>query len=80
MYDCVHGTGLFRGWSLAERLATYEDMATLLCETNLIALGSIIIVDVLEKLDADHKLALAQGGLSLPIDPRQPSGPAARPG
>ena len=68
MYDCVHGTGLFSNWGIAARLAIYGDMVTLLCDTNLIALGSIILVDAFKNLDADSKLILAQGGLCQPID------------
>jgi len=68
MYDCVHGTGPFNGWSLAERLAIYGDMASLVCGTNLIALGSLIVVDAYENLDHQQRVILGQGGLSRPID------------
>lgn len=68
MYDCVRGIGPFTGWRLAERLAIYGDMVTLLCDTNLIALGSAIVVDAFKNLSDEHKLLLAQGGLSEPID------------
>jgi hypothetical protein len=68
MYDCVRGLGPFLGWSLAERLAIYGDMVTLLCDTNLIALGSAIVVDAYKQLSDEHKHLLALGGLSEPID------------
>ena len=66
--DCVHGYKEFAGWSLAQRLAIYGDMVGLLCETNLIAVGSGIVVDAFENLSAEHKLLLAQGGFFSPVD------------
>ena len=68
MYPCVHGLKPFLGWSLAERLAIYGDMVTLLCDTNLIALGSVIDVTAFENLSEEYKSVLRQGGLTLPID------------
>jgi hypothetical protein len=68
MYECVHGLGAFTGWNLAERLAIYGDMVTLLCDTNLIGLGSVILVGAFNDQSDDHKRLLALGGLSEPID------------
>lgn len=68
MYDCVHGYEEFYGWSLAQRLAIYGDMVGLLSESNLIAIGSGIVVDAFQSLSPDHKLLLAQGGFNEPLD------------
>lgn len=68
MYDCVRGIGTFSGWSFAERLAIYGDMVSLLCDTNLVALGSAIVVEAFENLSDEYRRFLAEGGLSLPID------------
>jgi hypothetical protein len=68
MYDCVRGIGPFERWDFAERLAIYGDMVTLLCDTNLIALGSAIVVPALEDLSYGYRRVLAEGGLAVPID------------
>jgi hypothetical protein len=66
--DCVHGTNEFDGWKLPERLAIYGDMVTLLCETNLIAIGSGIVIDAFDSLSVEHKELLAKGGFFQPLD------------
>lgn len=68
MVDCVHGTKDFDGWKLPERLAIYGDMVGLLCETNLIAIGSGIVIEAYESLSAEHKALLARGGFLEPLD------------
>lgn len=68
MVDCVHGTKDFDGWKLPERLAIYGDLVGLLCGTNLIAIGSGIVISAFEALSAEHKLLLAQGGFFEPLD------------
>jgi len=68
MVDCVHGTKDFEGWKLPERLAIYGDMVGLLCETNLIAIGSGIVIEAYECLSVEHKELLAKGGFFEPLD------------
>jgi hypothetical protein len=68
MVDCAHGNNEFKGWKLSERLAIYGDMVGLLCETNLIAIGSGIVMDAYESLSAEHKELLARGGFFEPLD------------
>ncbi len=68
MVECVHGTGIFNGWRLPSRLALYGDMVTLLCNTNLIAIGSGIVVDAFEALCPRYRALMAQGGFFAPLD------------
>jgi hypothetical protein len=68
MYDCVHGYGEFAGWSEAQRLAIYGDMVGVLSQANLIAIGSGIDINAFMTLGPKHKLLLAKGGFSEPLD------------
>jgi len=67
-YDCVHATKEFDGWSFAQRLAIFGDLATVICESNVMALGSLIVVEAFEKLPSHYKILMAQGGLNGPMD------------
>lgn len=67
-YDCVHEVKEFDGWSFAQRLAVFGDLANVICESNVMAIGSLIVVDAFEKLPSHYKVSMAQGGLSGPMD------------
>ncbi len=68
MYDCVHGGGEFKGWSLAERLAIFGDLATIVSGLDILALGSIVIVDDLTRLDSTELALLNSQALGTPQD------------
>jgi hypothetical protein len=68
MYDCVHARGELDGWTFAERLALFGDLATIVAESNLHALGSIVIVDDLARLAHDEMELLQSERLGTPID------------
>lgn len=68
MVDCVHGVREFQDWSLAQRLAIFGDMAGVVCDSNVMALGSLIVVNAYEHLSNQHKALMAKGGLNGPMD------------
>jgi len=67
-YDCVHKHGEFQDWSFAERLALLGDLATLISKSNLLALGSIVIVDDLSRLEPAELSTLQSQALATPLD------------
>jgi hypothetical protein len=67
-YDCVHGYGEFYDWPFAERLAILGELATLLGNCDLQALGSIVIPGDLRLLDADELALLESQALGNPLD------------
>lgn len=68
MVDCVHGWNEFAGWSYAERLALFGDLTSVVYEANVMAIGSMIVVDAFEKLPSQYKVLMAKGGLTGPMD------------
>jgi hypothetical protein len=68
MYDCVHGFGDFFDWSFPERLALFGDLATVVTQSNILAIGSIVIVDDLMRLDTDESALLQSQALGTPLD------------
>jgi Protein of unknown function (DUF3800) len=68
MYDCVHAEGEFKTWSFADRLAMFGELATTVTEANILALGSIVIVDDLGRLDPADLALLKSQGLGDPVD------------
>jgi len=68
MVDCVHATGEFEGWSLAERLAIFGDLASVIVSGNIRALGSVFVVRAFTDCSDAEKAILAKGGLLGPMD------------
>jgi Protein of unknown function (DUF3800) len=68
MVDCVHGTKEFEGWRLAERLAIFGDLASVITDSNVMALGSIFIADAFNNRTNTEKAILAKRGLRGPLD------------
>lgn len=68
MVDCVHGTGEFQGWSLAQRLAIFGDLAGVVAASNVMALGSVFVADALANRSDVEMAILAKGGLLRPMD------------
>jgi len=68
MYDCVHAVGEFEGWRFAERLALFGDLSNIVADSGLFALGSIVIVNDLERLSSEELELLNSEGLGNPID------------
>ena len=68
MYDCVHALREFEGWSLAQRLAIYGDLAGLITECNVLAIGSVCITDALKSCTQSERQLLAKTGLRSPMD------------
>lgn len=66
--DCAHGSGEFTDWSFAERLAIFGDLVGVIIESDLIALGSIVIAEDLKKLRSDESELLNSQGLGTPLD------------
>jgi len=68
MVDCVHGVEEFQDWTLAQRLAIFGDLANVIAASNIMALGSIFMVDAFHKRSDADKAVLAKGGLLGPMD------------
>lgn len=68
MYDCVHADNEFKGWSLAQRLAIFGDLSKALIDTNLIAIGSLCVVDAVNNCTDAERAILARAGLCSPMD------------
>jgi hypothetical protein len=68
MFDCVHGHGEFLGWSFAERLGIFGELATLIMASPLVAIGSVVITEDFAKLTADERNLLRSEGLGEPLD------------
>jgi hypothetical protein len=68
MVNCVHAVEQFEGWSLAQRLAIFGDLASVLAASNVMALGSVFLVDAFTHRSDAEKAILAKGGLLSPMD------------
>jgi hypothetical protein len=66
--ECIHRTTDFAGWSFADCLAIFGDLATVLTNTRLLAIGSVCVVDDYFKLTDEEQEFLARGGLGGPLD------------
>ncbi len=51
-FDCIHGMGEFADWSFAQRLAIYGELVGVLLDSNLIAVGSVLVCKHFETLEA----------------------------
>jgi Protein of unknown function (DUF3800) len=68
MYDCVHGFKEFDGWTLAQRLALFGDLSGVVAASNVLALGSVFLVEAFTNRSIEEKAILAKGGLYGPMD------------
>jgi Protein of unknown function (DUF3800) len=68
MVDCVHGQGEFIGWSFAQRLALFGDLASVIIATPLVAVSSVVIAEDFEKLTTEERDLLKSEGLGTPLD------------
>lgn len=66
--DCVHGDGEFIGWSFAERLGMFGDLADVIMAAPLAALGSVVITEDFAKLEPEERALLRSEGLGEPLD------------
>jgi hypothetical protein len=68
MVDCVHGDREFVGWSFAERLGMFGELASLIMAAPLAALGSIVITEDFAKLESAELALLKSEGLGESLD------------
>jgi Protein of unknown function (DUF3800) len=68
MVDCVHGDGEFIGWSFAQRLAIFGDLASVIMATPCVAVSSVVIAEDFEKLESEELDLLKSEGLGTPLD------------
>ena len=66
--ECVHGEGEFVGWSFAERLAIFGDLASVVMTTPCAAISSIVINEDFDKLEANELELLKSEGLGTALD------------
>jgi hypothetical protein len=66
--DIVHRTGEFADWSLAQRLAIFGDMTSVIAKSNIIAIGSLCVTDAFYNRTPFEQDLLARGGFSSPMD------------
>jgi hypothetical protein len=68
MVDCVHGDGEFVGWSFAERLAMFGELASVIMACPLAALGSVVITEDFARLEPEELELLRSEGLGESLD------------
>lgn len=66
--DCVHGDGEFIGWSFAERLGMFGELADVIIAAPVAALGSIVITEDFDKLESEERALLRSEGLGESLD------------
>ena len=66
-FDCVHGIKEFEGWSLAERLALWGDLVGILIDSELVAVGSVLICEHFYSLSDPMKKRL-RNPYHLPVE------------
>ncbi|MGA2078503.1 MAG: DUF3800 domain-containing protein [Terriglobia bacterium] len=67
-YDCVHGIEEFESWRYAERLAIYGELLGVIHDSQILALGSSVVIAHLTSLPPDDLALLESQGLGTPTD------------
>lgn len=68
MVDCVHGEREFLGWSFAERLAVFGDLASVIMRAPLAGVSSVVVTEDFGRLDQQELDLLKLEGLGTPLD------------
>jgi hypothetical protein len=66
--ECVHRLGEFKEWSFADRLAIWGELISVIVSVPVIALGSVVITEDFQRLEAEELELLRSEALGTPLD------------